>query len=278
MAKPEVYFHVGLGKVASTYLQYRFFPKLRGIQYIQRTRYKKSPQLMAQGGAEKYLISREFDQQFEEEIKWFSSYYPDSKVIILLRRHDGWIASQYRRYVKNGGHLSFAEFFDVEGDTGLWKRHHVYFYPLLQLIEQYFTQKPLVLFYDDFKADPWAFFDQMATFMGATYDKSAISLDAVHPSYSEKQLKVMRRVAARIFGKEQPQFSTHPIRHWFQRRGRLLACYMILYPAKLWPAAWTRQEELTPEVDKQKIRAYFSADWDQCRAYARALELERRLA
>ena len=32
-SEKEVFFHVGLGKTATTYLQYQFFPKLRGIHY-----------------------------------------------------------------------------------------------------------------------------------------------------------------------------------------------------------------------------------------------------
>ena len=46
MKQPEIYFHVGLGKVASTYLQHRFFPKLKGIHYIKSTRYRRSLQII----------------------------------------------------------------------------------------------------------------------------------------------------------------------------------------------------------------------------------------
>ncbi len=266
----EIYFHVGLGKVASTYLQYSFFPKLKGIHYIQRTRYKHAPHIIERTNYDRYLVSREFDQQLEEEVKWFSSFYPEARPIILFRRHDGWIASQYRRYVKNGGYLPFNEFFDVENDEGLWKIRHATFYTNLEILERHFEHRPLVLFHEELKEDSWAFFDKIANYCGATYDREDISLSAVHRSYNEKQLRIMRSVARTLFGEKPPEFSGQPILHWLQRRGRLLACYAILYPALLLPEALAPEEELTPKAELKKIRAYFQEDWEKCKAYAAA--------
>jgi len=45
----EVYFHVGLGKTASTYLQYQLFPKLKGIKYFQRSSYKRYHKIIEKG-------------------------------------------------------------------------------------------------------------------------------------------------------------------------------------------------------------------------------------
>ena len=270
MSQPEIYFHVGLGKVASTYLQHRFFPKLQGLYYIPTNRYRRSPGIISRGQYGRYFISREFDQQLEEEVKWFSSFYPNAKPIIILRRNDSWIASQYRRYVKNGGHLPFTGFFDVEGDTGLWKRKHATFYTNLEVLEKYFNTQPLVLFYDELRESPWVFFDRIARFSGATYCREEISLSKVHSSYNEKQLKIMRKVARFLFGEKPPVFSKHPVLFWLQRRSRMLACYAILYPSLLLPESWVSPEPLIPKTELDKVRAYFQEDWERCRAYAEA--------
>jgi hypothetical protein len=265
---PLVFFHVGLGKAASTYLQYEFFPKLEGIHYIQRTRYKKSPQIIRQTEEERYLISREFDQQLEEECRWFSAFHPEARVIIIFRRHDGWIASQYRRYLKNGGHRSFKEFFDIDEDKGLWKQTDLAFFPKISIVEQYFPHSPpLVLFHEDLKKEPFAFFDKLARFCGATYDRKAISLNPVHRSYSEKQLKAIRRVSSYLFS-DNPSFAKNKVWHWIQRRSRLLACYAILYPAALLPESWFNTEPLIPPAELKKIRAAYEDDWQQVRVYA----------
>jgi hypothetical protein len=269
---PEIYFHVGLGKVASTYLQHRFFPKLQQIHYIPTRRYRKAPEIIGKEKYGRYFVSREFDQQLEREVKWFSSFYPDVHPIIIFRRHDGWIASQYRRYVKNGGHLPFSEFFDVKNDTGLWKREHLTFYTHLEHLEQYFTKRPLVLFYDELREDPWAFFDKIANFSVATYDRRAISLSKVHTSYNEKQLKVMRRYAKRLFGEERERPDTSTLGGWLKRKGQMLKSYAVLYPAKWLPSSYVPDEPLIDPAELHLVREAFQEDWEKVKAYAAAVE------
>ena len=149
----------------------------------------------------------------------------------------------------------------MENDSGLWKVKHATFYTNLRILAHYFGTKPLVLFHDNLREAPWAFFDKIANFCGVTYKRADISLAPVHRSYSKKQLRIMRSVARSIFGEKQPEFSEQPTLHWLQRRGRLLACYAILYPAQLVPEALVPEEELTPKAELLKIREYFEEDW-----------------
>jgi hypothetical protein len=65
----------------------------------------------------KFLISCEFDKQFERETEDFSKFFPDTGIIIVFRRHDEWILSQYKRTIKNGFHVKFKDFFNLE-NTG----------------------------------------------------------------------------------------------------------------------------------------------------------------
>lgn len=189
-------------------------------------------------------------------------------MIIIFRRHHGWIASQYRRYVKNGGHRSFKGFFDIHEDKGLWKQSDLNFFQKIRIVEQYFPEsKPLVLFHEDLKKDPYLFFDRIAGFCGATYEREAVSLKPVHRSYSEKQLKAIHRVSGRLFS-DNPSFAKNKIGHWLQRRGRLLACYAILYPAALLPESWFSDEPLIPPAEQAKTRTAYQDDWEQIRACA----------
>ncbi len=265
---PEVYFHVGLGKVASTYLQHRFFPKLQRIHYVPTRRYRQSQEILEAAKYGRYFISREFDQQLEREVAWFSGFCPQAKPIIIFRRHDGWIASQYRRYVKNGGHLSFPEFIDVDQDTGLWKREHLTFYTHLEHLEHYFEHKPLVLFYDELREDPWAFFDKIAGFSDTGYNPKAVSLAKVHTSYNEKQLKIMRKMGRRLFGEERRLYDTRTLGGWLRRRGQMLKSYAVLYPAKWAPGFLVPEGPLIPEEELLKVRAAFEEDWQMVKDYA----------
>lgn len=268
LMQPEIYYHVGLGKVASTYLQYRFFPKLENIHYLQRTKYKQYPQIIQKGVHSRYFLSREFDNQLEYEVARFAKHYPDTKIIIAFRQHDAWIASQYRRYVKNGGYRQFKAFIDIEKDSGLWKKEQLYFMPKIRIIEKYFHHKPLVLFHEDLKKDAFAFFDEIAAYTQTTYPKEAISLAPVHKSYSTKQLKFIRAVAQRFF--QEPHsgiVSEHGIGHWIKRRSKLLACYATMYTSVFLPGSLLGDEPLIPLADLEAVRNYFQEDWNALHAY-----------
>ncbi len=265
--KPDIYFHVGLGKVASTFLQHRFFPKLKGICYIQRTKYRSAPKIIQNGKCKKYLVSREFDRQLPDEIAWFSRFFPDAKPILLLRRHDQWVVSQYKRYLKNGGNLELDAFFDLEQDKGEWKLHEVYFMPYIKALEQNFSNAPLVLFYEDFQAEPEGFLDKIADYIDATYDRASVDQRPSHTAYSDKQLKFIRKYGSRWFHRDK---SSHrnPLLKWIGRRAEMLKSYAFLYAALLTPDYKLADEVLYPPEYLQKIREYYQSDWEACREYS----------
>ena len=123
-----IYFHVGTGKTGSTFLQTRIFPLLKEIYYIPTNRYHKIFQEIEKSSSTKILISREFDQQLEREVKRFSKKYPNTTPIIVFRRHDSYIASQYRRFVKNGFTGNFQTFFDLQNNEGYFKKCDLNYY------------------------------------------------------------------------------------------------------------------------------------------------------
>lgn len=260
MGVPVVYFHVGLGKTGTKFLQYNVFPYFRGIEYIQRTRYARAVELIRRGGAGRYFVSNEFDQQLEREVKYFSGHFPDARVIIVFRQQDGWIASQYRRFVKNGFPGPFREFFDIRKDEGWWKQEELYYLPKIRLVEDHFTQPPLVLIYEDMRKDPMAFIDRIARFLGAEYEMGAISLKPKHTSYSKKQLHLRRKVS-QLFGRPSYQYSSNKILHWLQVRSRLLFSYLVMYSAVFWPDSHFR-EPLIPQDELDEVRKHYAADWE----------------
>jgi hypothetical protein len=263
----EIYFHVGLGKVASTYLQHSFFPRLKNIRYLSTHRYKKSKKLILGSREVKFLVSREFDIQFEREVRWFTETFPQSRIIIIFRRHDSWIASQYRRKVKNGFLGDFSDFFDLKNDQGLWKKEQLLFRPKLDIIDQCCQHKPLVLFYEDLRKDPWRFFSQIAQYCGATYDPNNISLDKVHPSYSEKQLKVLRTFCRKVVRKT-PKGYRNKWKLWLLYRPWWALFHLVMYAALLIPNKWVTNNPLIEEEDLKAIRAAYQDDWESVKAYA----------
>ena len=266
--QPEVYFHVGLGKTGTTYLQYSFFPKLKDICYIQRTRYSKSPEIINRKKCDKYLVSREFDRQFDREVKKFAGKFPNAKPIIVLRRQDSWIASQYRRFVKNGRQYSFPEFVDVENNNGVWDRDELLFFRRIKLLEEQFDSTPLVLLHDDLKKEPWQFFDRICEYTGASYDPEKISLNPSHTSYSLKQLKYVKRISPYLV-KSQPQPAKNKLWHWIRYRSRWLLLHLVLYVTALLPEGPVKNEVLIAPNELEKVRNVYKEDWAKCVEYAK---------
>ncbi|MFT4738431.1 MAG: hypothetical protein ACI8QD_000157 [Cyclobacteriaceae bacterium] len=263
----EIYFHVGLGKVASTYLQARFFPKLQGITYIPTNRYKKSKKIISAQLPSKWLVSREFDRQFDREVKWFTETYPQARIIMLVRPHDSWVASQYRRYVKNGWHYSFDHFLDMKNDEGFWKQSDVPYMPRIKLVEELTGQKPLVLFHHELKETPWEFLGKIASFCGATFEQSAVSLQPFHASYSVKQLLVLRQYC-RIYAKKVPKGYSNKLKHWLLYRPVWAYYHLIMYAANFFPKSWVPKEPLIEPELLTEIKSAYHQDWEDIKAYA----------
>ena len=267
--QPEIYFHVGLGKTASTYLQMDVFPKFNNIHYIPTNRYKHSKEIIAQGKHTRYLVSREFDRQLEDEVKDFSSQYPDAHPIIIFRRQDGWMASQYRRHIKNGHTYSFKGYFDVENNKGEWDRKEADFYSKLMVLEKYFTQKPLVLFYEELREDQHMVIDKIASFTKATYDKSTVKTSKTHSSYNEKQLKGIRQVAKYIPLRKSYRFRIKFF-NFLHNLGIQAMRYPLLYIIGMLPESWFSKEPLISKEDLNEVKEYFAEDWKKVHDYATA--------
>lgn len=112
-SKKEIYFHVGTGKTGTTYLQMKVFPFVKGIHYIPTNRYRRIFDILKDSKEPRILVSREFDRQMEREVKKFAEHYSDNvQPIVVFRRQDSYIASQYRRFVKNGYQGDLKSFLD----------------------------------------------------------------------------------------------------------------------------------------------------------------------
>ena len=267
----KIFFHVGLAKTGTTYLQHKFFPKLKGIKYIQRTKYRqfKYVKIIKKTDYNTYLISNEFDRQLEQEVNNIASVYPHAQIIMVLRRHDYWIASQYKRRIKNGYSFTFSEFIDLENDQGFWKQKDLSFYPMIKMIEDKFKSKPLILFYSDLRKDPYLFLEKIARFIGADFDKKSIDLSPKHRSFNEKQLKIIRKFSRFLFSQD----FEYSDKYWvskIQRLFRMIPRYFILFVSLAAPNFLVPKPPLIAEKELEKVRKHYEDDWNKCLEYASA--------
>ena len=267
-SKPTLFYHVGMGKTASTYLREKFFPKLEGAYFIPRNQKYNAVQLLNKAKYSKYILCRAFDTNLEDGIQEIAAAYPNTRPIIIFRKQDKWIASQYRRFVKNGFPGSLKDFIDVVDDKGYWKREELLFMGKIKLLEQYFEPRPLVLFHEELKENPKQFFDKIADYTSCTYNFEDISLNPKHISYSKKGLLFRRRVR-RLFSNKPMQNIKVPGLHWIHRKGSMLGAYFLIWIGNLIPAKWLTKEPLINPEYLKKVNEFTSNDWEALKIYAK---------
>jgi hypothetical protein len=255
---------VGLGKTASTFLQSRFFPKLKGIHYVPSNIYRFYPSIVKKEKHRRYLFSREFDRQFYIETEKIAELSKDAHIIIILRRHDKWIASQYRRYVKNGGKQDFQKFIDLEKDNGAWKQKDLYFFPMLEFIKENFSKKPLVLFHEDLKKDSEKFLNKIATYLKADFSIDDINLKPKHQAYSDHQLRLVKKYSP--INKDKEIHYSHRVITFIVYRSKWLINHLVLYGAKLIPKS--KSETLVDLNHQKKVEEFYQEDWLKCIDFA----------
>ena len=276
--KKDIYFHVGLAKTGSTFLQKNFFPYLKNIKYISTQDYINCIDIINKTNYKSYLISREFDKQFEREIKKFISYFPDTKIIVVFRRHDQWIASQYKRAVKNGWHWDFKNYYNIN-NKGIWKNSDLTYMNKLKIIKKYSKSKPLILKFEELKKDQFNYLNKISNYTDSKYLKTEISLKTVHKSYSEKQLIFLKKFC-KIFKKTPPKYydyqeitldktisNTNRIKHWLFYRPWWLLFHLVMYTSLLIPKSLIVKNSLINKNDLAEIKKKFKEDWKKVFEY-----------
>jgi len=264
----QIYFHVGTGKTGTTYLQMKVFPFVKGVYYIPTNRYRKIFEILKESEEDRILVSREFDRQMEREVKKFAEHYPNNtQAIVVFRRQDSYIASQYRRFVKNGYQGDLQSFLDLENDKGFFKQEHLRYMDTVALLEEQFGCKPLVYFHDDMKKDPKAYVEKMLSDIGAYVDYEAINQKSFHTSYSEKQLKALRSFA-KVIPMEKKRVFKNGVLHFLNRCVRGPLRYIVLYTAKILPDFMFSKTPLIAKEDLEEVRSFFEKDWMMIQEYA----------
>lgn len=265
-SSPEIYYHIGLPKTATTYLQRKVFPKFKGICFHKKHDFEYHDRIIEETSCQKIFFSCERDRGMENFLKEFTSKYPDVKIMLSLRRHDKWIASRYRYHIRKSGFLTFNEFIDIKKDTGFWKKNELYFFNYIQLIEKYCKFPPLVIFQDDLKDHPYKVFDKITEFLGAYYDKKDISLKTVKKAYNDKQLWMVRKFNK--FTRHNPDRFRKSIRRSVHRKCNQFFLHSTAIISGLIPDFVIPHNDFIPDDMLAEIRKFYAEDWERCMKYA----------
>ena len=85
----RVFWHAGLAKTGSTYLQRRVFPGLQKIAFVRRDALPRAAERIAANKTTgDVLYSREFERGLEEKARYLAAHHPETEPLVVLRRHD----------------------------------------------------------------------------------------------------------------------------------------------------------------------------------------------
>ncbi len=188
----NMYFHIGLHKTGSTFLQRNVFPYIKGIDNYFATNIGKFKFGNTYSG--KTLVSKENLSGMPhksndinvraQRMYRIKMYYPDANIIVMIREKD-WKESLYSTYVKGGGTLTYDEW-----ENQIFNYDYADFYYYIKALKANFN-RVLVLSYEDFKIDNDYIIRKICDFMGVefphNYNRTKIGL-----SLSNNRLKVVR--------------------------------------------------------------------------------------
>lgn len=259
----ELYLHLGIPKAASSYLQQKVFPRLKGVRYYPKPYFKRFPEILERKEHSRYLFSTEMFGRLEERAKKIADRFPYAKVILVFRRQDRWIRSRYKYYLWKSGTMDFRDFFDIWSDQGYWKWKDLYFRPRIDTVDAHFEEAPLVLLQEDLKAAPDAWLQRLKSYTGTDLPPQKIRRRPLKTSFSDKQLILLRTFNKR-FPYRKPQGWPKPLKqlHMHARQG---LNHLIALLALLFPSSYLKGKELIPSGDLEAIRAFYEEDWEYCK-------------
>ncbi|MFP4046366.1 MAG: hypothetical protein ACLFT4_01245 [Bacteroidales bacterium] len=265
-----VFFHVGLPKTASTFLQIKVFPKFKGIEYIKKHDFKKRDRIIANSSYNRILLSIELDLDVEEgrrKARSVAENYPNSYPIVVLRKHGSWLKSKYKYFLRKHGTKDFQEYYHPEKTETVLKDKNLLFFQKIKYLEETFPNPPLVLFQEELKNEPLKVIDLLASYVGASYSHSAIKVKTVKKAYSEKQLKLVRKFN-RIY-----RFDKSGIKSGFgkfaYKKWSAFLLHSVAYIGALLPEKQSETNQLIPSETIQKVNEAFAGDWDKCLEYSK---------
>ncbi|MDZ7776493.1 MAG: hypothetical protein U5L09_13245 [Bacteroidales bacterium] len=265
-----VFFHVGLPKTASTFLQRRVFPHLENIYYVKKHDFRRHHKLAAQSGKSRILLSVEFnphpgDSDGEEKLATVKESYDSVFPIIVLRKHSSWIKSRYKYHLRKHGTYSPEAFVDPSTRLGGEMRRFLHYYPKIELLEKTYGHTPLVLFQEEIKKHPFRAIQAIADYTGATFEERKIKIAVVKKAYEEKPLKWVL-----LFNRAYPFFpkKIHPkfLRKTYKKVSQLLLHTVAFFGRFLHDPQ--KGKALIPDETLQLIDREYRQDWEQCMAYA----------
>lgn len=267
----DVYFHLGLPKVASTFLQKKIFPNFKAVLFHKKHSFNDYKELNPTSLTTKHLFSSEYDRGLEEVVDEIVAAFPKARFIFVVRRQDRWILSKYKYHIRKHGSESFEEFFNLGAEEGLWKREELLFQKKIEYIERAANTKSLILLHDDLKSDASRFIQKIATFLGSELNPKTNTNSVVNKAFNNKQLIIVRK-----FNELYPYTearSKSKFRNKVHYKYREFLLHIIAFLSNFVPSFFIKKKVLLQnKTVLEQIQEYYAEDWAFCQQYAKSTQ------
>ena len=112
-----------------------------------------------------------------------------------------------------------------------------------------------------------SYLTKISEYTNSNYNKSTISLNVVHKSYSEKQL-IFLKGFCRIFKPNPPKYyADNKLKHWLYFRPWWLLFHLVMYVAYFLPKNMIVKKPLIDNNYLDKTMKKYKSDWDEILKY-----------
>ena len=168
------------------------------------------------------------------------------------------------RFVKNGFTGNFQAFFDLQNNEGYFKQSDLDYKSQVALLKKKFTKELIVFDYKDFKENAQNFTLKWTEIMSCSLDNKKVNWSRKHVSYSEHQLKVIKKFGKLINLKKRRVFK-NSVLHFFWRIYLESIRYSILYLSFLAPK---NNEKLISKEELEAVKTHIQEDWKYIQSIA----------
>lgn len=143
----DIYYHLGLHKTGTTFLQNKYFAKLpityyKGgqsfIKVIESFSNTNDKILISDENFSGQLFSGKKREQLFKMVHSIKAIHPNAKVIIGFRKHSDFVLSAYKQALHQGDTLSFKSFYNIQND-GILKNRDLNFQETIELLKSIFS-------------------------------------------------------------------------------------------------------------------------------------------
>jgi hypothetical protein len=179
--------HIGLHKTGTTFYQRSVWPNWKGVAYAGKPRPRGATSLQAviagmsdplillsdetlSGSLKRaYLQGRtwpELQSAALEQVRDRYARHYELSVLVSLRRHDRWILSIYKHYLKYGGVETLEDFLGLGAHAATLPPEHLSYRDRITRVEETLGTRPFCFFLEETRHHPELLSKQLAAFAG----------------------------------------------------------------------------------------------------------------